>query len=57
MRVDQDKNLDKDVLHTIKTAISYTPKLAWNKTSYVNFCKLAQITKKNRKFKAGCVFL
>ena len=39
MRVDLDKNLDQDVFHTIKTAIGYPPKAAWN------FCKLAQITK------------
>ena len=41
-----DKHLDKDVFHTTKTAISYPPKSTWNKISYVNFCKLAQITKK-----------
>ena len=47
MRVDKDKGvLDKDVFHTIETTIGYPPKLAWNKISYVNFCKLAQITKK-----------
>ena len=41
-----DKNLGKNVFHTIKTAIGYTPKLAWNKISYAHFFKLAQITKK-----------
>ena len=46
MRVDLDKNLDKDVFHTIKTSIGYPAKSAWNKISYVIFCKLAQITKK-----------
>ena len=45
MRVDMDKNLVKDVTNTFKTAISYPPKLALVKISYVNFCKLAQITK------------
>ena len=39
-----DKNLDKDVFHTIESAIGYPPKLAWNRITYVNFCKLAQIT-------------
>ena len=34
------------MFHIIKTTIVYPPKLAWNKVSYVNFCKLAQITKK-----------
>ena len=46
MRVDVDKNLDKDLLHTIKTTTGNTPKSAWNKISCVNFCKLAQILKK-----------
>ena len=46
MRVDLNKNLDKDVFHTIKTAIGHPPKSAWNKISYVNFRKLAQIAKK-----------
>ena len=46
MRVNLDKYLDKDVCNTIKTAIGYPPKLAWGKISYINFCKLAQITKK-----------
>ena len=41
MRVDMDKNLVKDVTNTFKTAISYPPKLALVKISYVNFCKLA----------------
>ena len=45
MRVHLDKNLDKDVLQTIKTAIDYPPKSAWSKISYVNFRKLEQITK------------
>ena len=45
MRVDLDKNMDiKDIFHTIKTGIP--PGSAWNKISDVNFCKLAQITKK-----------
>ena len=44
MKVDLDKNLDKDVFHTNKTDISNPPKLAWNKISYVNSCKLTQIT-------------
>ena len=43
---DQDKSLYKDVSNTIQTAISYPPKLALDKISDVNFCKLAQITKK-----------
>ena len=34
------KNLDKAIFHTIKTAIGYPPKSAWDKISYVNFCKL-----------------
>ena len=46
MKVDLDKNLDNDVFHIVKTAIGYLPKLAWNNISHVNFCKLAQITKK-----------
>ena len=46
MTVNLDKNLDKDVFHTIKIAIGSTLKSAWNKISYVNFCKLAQVTKK-----------
>ena len=46
MRVDLDKNLDKDVCHTIKMEIGYPPELAWNRISYVNFFKLTQITKK-----------
>ena len=45
-----DKNLDRNVFYTIKIVIGYLPKLAWNKISYVNFCKLAQITKKNDNF-------
>ena len=43
MRVDLDKDLDKDVLHAIKTAIDYPPESTWNKIGYVNFCKLTQI--------------
>ena len=43
---DQEKPLYKDVSNTIKTAISYPPKLALDKISYVNVCKLARITKK-----------
>ena len=46
MKVDLDKNLDNDVFHIVKTAIGYLLKLAWNNISHVNFCKLAQITKK-----------
>ena len=46
MKVDLNKNLNKDVFHTIKTAIRYPPESAWNKISYVSFCKLTQITKK-----------
>ena len=46
MRVNLDKHFDKDVFHTIKRAIGYAPKLAWNKISHANFCKLAQISKK-----------
>ena len=46
MRVELDKNLDKDVFHTIKTVIGYPPELAWKEISDVNFCKLPQITKK-----------
>ena len=42
MRVDLDENLDKDVFHTIKVAIGYPPKWAWNIINYVNFCKLAR---------------
>ena len=42
MKVDLDKNLDKDVFHTLKTAIGYPPELSWNKISNVNFCKLTQ---------------
>ena len=46
MRVDLDKNLDKNMFHTIKSTIGYPPKLAWDKTSDANFCKLTEITKK-----------
>ena len=42
---DQDKTFYKDVSNIIKTAINYPPKLAMDKVSYVNFSKLAQITK------------
>ena len=46
MRVDLDNIYDKDVFFLpSKTAIGYPPKSAWNKISYVNFCKLTQITK------------
>ena len=45
MRVDLDKNLNKDVFHTIKPGIGYPPESAKNKISNVNFCKLTQITK------------
>ena len=50
MRVDLDKNLDKDIFHTIKTTIGYPPELPWNKISYVTFCKLTQTTKKFDNF-------
>ena len=40
-----DKNWGKGVFHTIKTAFGYPPKSAWHKISYINFCKLTQITK------------
>ena len=43
---DQDKALYGNVSNTIKIAIDYPPKLALDKISYVSFCKLAQITKK-----------
>ena len=46
MRDDLDKNLDNDVYNTIKTTIRYPSKLALGKISYVDFCKLEQITKK-----------
>ena len=49
MMVDVDKSLNKDVFHTLKTTVDfhYCPlKSLWNKINYVNFCKLAQITKK-----------
>ena len=39
MKVDLDKNLDKDVSNTIKITIRYPTKLALGKISYVNFCK------------------
>ena len=51
MIVDLDQNCDKDEFNNIKTAIGYTPKLALYKLSYVNFCKLPQITKKNDNFR------
>ena len=43
MRVDLDKHLDKKVFHTIKNAIGYAQKSAWNKisnASFVNWHKL-----------------
>ena len=40
-----NKNLDKDVFHAIETASGYPIKSAWDKISYVNFCKLAHFTK------------
>ena len=46
MMDDQNKTLYKDVSNTIKTAIAYSPKLALDKSSYVNFFKLAQIKNK-----------
>ena len=50
MMVDLDKNSDKDVFHTMKWEVGYSPKSTWNKISHVNFCKLAQITKKKDNF-------
>ena len=47
IRVDLDKNLDKDVFHTIKTGIGYPLKSASNKINHVIFSKLAQIMKNN----------
>ena len=42
MRVNLNKNLDKDVFRIIKTVVEdYSPKSALNKISAVNFCKLA----------------
>ena len=46
MRVDLDKNLVKDVFHTIKAAINNPPKLGWDQISHVNFCKSTEILKK-----------
>ena len=46
MKDDLDKNLGEDVSNIIKTAIGYPPELALDKISYINFYKLAQITKK-----------
>ena len=46
MRVDLDKDLDKDAFSNIKVAIGFPPKLALCKIRYVNFCKLTQITNK-----------
>ena len=46
MKDEQDKTLYKNVSNAIKIVIGYPPKLALNKVSYVNFCKLVQITKK-----------
>ena len=40
MRVNLDKNLDKDVFYTIEIAIGYPPESACNKINYVNFYKL-----------------
>ena len=57
MGVELDKNFDKDVFDTIKTAIlcifawKSPPKSALGKISYVNFSKMAQITKKFDNFK------
>ena len=50
MRVDLDKNLNKDVFYIIKSAIGYPSTLAWNKISHLNFCKLAKIIKENDNF-------
>ena len=42
MRVNRNKNLDKDVFHVIKTAVvDYPPISDLNKISAVNYCKLA----------------
>ena len=38
------------MFYTIKSTIGYLPKSAWNKINYVNFCKLAQITRKMDNF-------
>ena len=46
MRVDLERNLGKDVFHTIKIAIGYKLKSAWTKINNVNYFKLAQILKK-----------
>ena len=47
MRVDLDKNLNKNVFHTIETAIGYAPKKsAWNKISYVIFVIWHKLQKK-----------
>ena len=43
---DQDKTLYKVVSNTIKTANGYPPDFDLDKIICVNFCKLAQITKK-----------
>ena len=43
---DQHKTLHKVVSNTIKNANGYPPEFALDKISRVNFCKLAQITKK-----------
>ena len=45
MRVDMHKNFDKDVFHTIETAMDYPPKSVWDKIRPVLLCKLTQITK------------
>ena len=47
MMDDQDKTSYENVSNTIKTAIDYPRKLALDNISYVNFCKLIQITKKS----------
>ena len=45
MRVDLDKYLDKNVFRTIKTAIGYSLKTAWNKISYVIFVNWHKLQK------------
>lgn len=45
MRVNLDKSLDEDVFDTIRITNRYPVKSAWNIISYVNLCKLPQITK------------
>ena len=55
MRVDLDENGEKDVFHTIKTAIDYPLKSPLNKISYVRFCKLTQVTKNFKIYSSLCL--